>query len=70
MVKEEKCVIAKKSYLAERTQIVSFFGYELTYEKVDLGVPQGSKQYQLRVLNFADDTLLYTTLKKNIYAGQ
>ena len=31
-----------KSYLAERNQFVIFGGYELTCEKIHVGLPQGS----------------------------
>ena len=62
-----------KSYLTERKQFVKFCGYESTCEKIHVGVPQGSvlgpllflihindlqNNTNLKVLNFADDTLL------------
>ena len=71
-----------KSYLTEREQYVSFCGYESTREKIDVGVPQGSvlgpllflihindlqNNTNLKVINFADDTLLYKTFNKNTY---
>ena len=69
-------------YLTEREQYVSFCGYESTCEKIDVGVPQGSvigpllflihindlqNNTSLKVLNFADNTLLYRTFNKNTY---
>ena len=71
-----------KSYLEGRQQFVSFGGYESTCEKCEVGVPQGSvlgpllflihindlqNNTSLRVLNFADDTLLYKTFKESTY---
>ena len=71
-----------ESYLTERKQFVDFAGYVSTCESIEVGVPQGSvlgpllfliyinnlqNRTTLKVLNFADDTLLYTTLKKNTY---
>ena len=71
-----------KSYLDERKQFVSFGGYVSTCKKSEVGIPQGSalgpllflihindlkNNTSLRVLNFADNTLLYKTLKNNTY---
>ena len=71
-----------ESYLTDRKQFVDFAGYVSTCEDIEVGVPQGSvlgpllfliyinnlqNNTTLKVLNFADDTLLYTTLKKNTY---
>ena len=71
-----------KSYLEGRQQFVSFGGYESICEKCEVGVPQGSvlgpllflihindlqNNTSLRVLNFADDTLLYKTFKESTY---
>ena len=71
-----------KSYLTERKQFVNFGGHESDWEGVEVGVPQGSvlgpllflvyindlqNNTSLNVLNFADDTLLYTTFKKDNY---
>ena len=71
-----------ESYLTDRKQFVDFAGYASTCENIEVGVPQGSvlgpllfliyiynlqNNTTLKVLNFADDTLLYTTLKKNTY---
>ena len=71
-----------ESYLSERKQFVDFGGYVSTCKSIDIGVPQGlvlgpllflvyinnlQNNTTLKVLNFADDTLLYTTLKKNTY---
>ena len=68
-----------KTYLTERSQFVSFGGYQSICEKIDVGAPQGSvlgpllflihinelqNNTNLKVLNFADDILLYTTFKK------
>ena len=61
-----------KSYLIERSQFVSFGGYQSNCENIDVYVQQGSVfgpllvllityKTLLNVLNFADDTLLYTT---------
>ena len=70
------------SYLDDRKQFVSFGGYESTCEKIEVGVPQGSvlgpllfvihindlqNNTSLRVLNFADDTMLYKTFTKTTY---
>ena len=75
-----------KSYLDQRKQFVNFSGYESTCEKIDVGVPQGSvlgpllflvhindlqNNTNLKILNFADDTLLYRTFeKKNLFTRQ
>ena len=71
-----------KSYLDQRKQFVNFSGYESTCEKIDVGVPQGSvlgpllflvhindlqNNTNLKILNFADDTLLYRTFEKDTY---
>ena len=71
-----------KSYLDQRKQFVNFSGYESTCEKIDVGVPQGSvlgpllflvhindlqNNTNLKILNFADDTLLYRTFEKKTY---
>ena len=65
-----------KSYLTERSQFVSFGGYRSNCEKINVGVPQDlflgpllflkyinylQNITSLKVLNFTDDTLLYTT---------
>ena len=70
------------SYLDNRKQFVSFGGYESTCKKIEVGVPQGSvlgpllflihindlqNNTSLRVLNFADDTMLYKTFTKTTY---
>ena len=62
--------------------VCRFSGYTSTCESVNAGVPQGSvfgplffilyidnsqNNTTLKVINFADDTLLYTTFKKNTY---
>ena len=61
---------------------MSFGGYESNFEKMDVSVPQGSDLapllfliciydlqniIRLKVLDFADGTLLYTTFKKQTY---
>ena len=71
-----------KSYLNEREQYVNFCGYVSTHEKIYGGVPQRSfigpllflihindlqNNTSLKVLNVADDTLLYRTFNKNTY---
>ena len=70
------------SYLDGRKQFVSFGGYESNCEKIAVRVPQGSvlgpllflihindlqNNTSLRVLNFADDTMLYKTFTKTTY---
>ena len=70
------------SYIDGRKQFVSFGGYELTSEKCEVGVPQSSvlgrllflinindlqNNTSLKVLNFADDTMLYKTITKDTY---
>lgn len=67
-----------RSYLAWRKQFVKLAWYESTCKINDVGVPQGlvlglllflilindlENSTYLRVLSFADDTLLYKTLK-------
>ena len=74
-----------KSYLAERSQFMSFSEYQLNYENIDVVVPQDSvlgallflifindlqNITSLEYLSIADDTLFSTPLKKHIYAGQ
>ena len=69
-------------YLTESKQFGDFAGYTSTCESVKAGVPQGSvlgplfflvyinnlqNNTTLKVINFADDTLLYTAFKKNTY---
>ena len=69
-----------ESYLSGKKQFVDFAWYVSSCKLIDTGVPQGSilgpllflvyinnllNKTTLKVLNFADDTLLYTTLKKN-----
>ena len=71
-----------KTYLTERSQFVSFGGYQSICEKIDVGAPQGSvlgpllflihinelqNNTNLKVLNFADDILLYTTFKHMLH---
>ena len=72
-----------KSYLSKREKNVSFCGYESRREKIAVGVPQSlvlglllfliyinnlQNIASLKVLNFADDTLLYIDLiKTKIY---
>ena len=71
-----------ESYLTERKQFVDFAGHTSTCESIKAGVPQGSvlgplfflvyinnlqNNTTLKIINFADDTLLYTTFKKNTY---
>ena len=66
-------------YLTERKQFVDFAGYTSTCEKLETGVPQVlvlgplfflmcinnlQNNTTLKVINFVDDTLLYTTFKK------
>ena len=59
---------------------MSFGGYQSNCENIDVGVPQGlgpllfltyindlQNIISLKVLNFTDDTLLYTTFKKHTY---
>ena len=68
-----------QSYLTNRKQFVNFGGFTSKCEKIDIGVPQGSvlgpllfliyindlqNNTNLKVLNFADDTLLYSTFSK------
>ena len=70
------------SYLNGRKQFVNFGGYESNCEKIEAGVPQGSvlgpllflihindlqNNTSLRVLNFADDTMLYKIFTKTTY---
>ena len=76
---KRKHVLLLKSYLTKRSKFISFGGYQSNLENIDAGVPKGSvlgplllKVYindlqnitSLKVLNFADDILLYTTFKK------
>ena len=71
-----------QSYLTNRKQFVNFGGFTSKCEKIDIGVPQGSvlgpllfliyindlqNNTNLKVLNFADDTLLYSTFNKTTY---
>ena len=71
-----------ESCLTERKLFVDFAGYTSTCESIKTGVPQGSVLEPLfflayinnlqntttqKIINFADDTLLYTTFKKNTY---
>ena len=70
------------SYLDGRKQFVSFGGYESTCEKCEVGIPQSSvlgpllflilindlqNSTSLKVINFADDTMLYKTFTKDTY---
>ena len=67
------------SYLTEISQCMIFGGCQLNCENIDVDVPQGSilehllfliynfdsqNNTSLQILNFADDMLLYTTLKQ------
>ena len=68
-----------KSYLSEREEYVNFCQYKSTREKIDVGVPQNlilvpllflihrndlQNNSSLKILNFADDTLLYRPFNK------
>ena len=68
-----------ESYLTDRIQFIDFAGYTSTCENVEKRVPQGfvlrplfflvyinnlQNNTMIKVPKFADDTLLYTTLKK------
>ena len=70
------------SYLDGRKNFVSFGGYEITCEKIEIWVPQGSvlgpllfliqksdlqNNTSLNVLNFKDDAMLYKTFTKDTY---
>ena len=78
----EKMLKFLEWYLTERKQFIDFAGYTSTCENVETGVQKGSvfgplffqvyinnlqNNKTLKVINFADDTLLYTTFKKNTY---
>ena len=67
---------------SERKQSVNFAGYTSTCESIEAGLPQGfvlgpllflvyinklQNNTTIKFINFADDTLLYTTFKKNTY---
>ena len=73
-----KIQLSIKSFLTESEQYVNFCGYESTREQIGVGVPQGSviglllilihindlqNNTCLKVLNFADETLLYRLIK-------
>ena len=69
-----------KSYLDQKKQFVNFSWYQSTCEKIDIGIPQGSvvgpllflvhindlqNNTSLKILKFADNTLLNRTFEKN-----
>ena len=79
---KKKHVCITKISLDERSQIVSCSEYQSNCENIDVGVPQCSvlgpllfliyindlqNITSLKVLNLADNTLLYTTFKKKTH---